>query len=361
MATLTGHRRGIAPLLGSAFAALAALSAPSGSSAAAPPPPRLECRENRAVDEAGFVPIGGIDQWVTIRGTGCAKPIILFLHGGPGNPLSPYAERIYAGWEKHFILVQWDQRGAGRTFGRNPPPADLTIERMMQDGIALTRYLRRRLGQKKVILVGGSWGSVLGVRMALARPRLFHAYLGAGQLVSYTENLTSSYELLLERARSAGDEATVARIEALGPPPWTDPRNAGILRRATRVYERRTTVPAPAGWWTPAPAYAGAAAESEREAGDDFSYLQFVGAAGNGMASTIDLPRLGLRFETPVFLVQGVEDLVTVPEVARRYFDSLTAPEKEFRLLPATGHDPNAAMVAAQYDILTTRILPLVR
>jgi pimeloyl-ACP methyl ester carboxylesterase len=323
--------------------------------------PAAACEAGRPVNEAGFVAIGGIEQWVTIRGDNCANPIVLFLHGGPGNPLSPYAERIYAAWEREFTLVQWDQRGAGKTFGRNPAPASLTVARMAQDGIALAEYLRARLRQPKVILVAGSWGTVLGVHMALARPALFHAYVGAGQLVSYRENLTASYRALLVRARAAGDAATVAAIEALGPPPWTNPRNAGILRRATRAYERRATIAPPAGWWTPAPAYADAATQAALEASDDFSYLQFVGTAGNGMASTIDLPRLGLAFAMPVFILEGAEDLVTVPDVARRYFDSLTAPHKEFRLLAATGHDPNAVLVDAQYDILRTRILPRIR
>lgn len=319
------------------------------------------CEGGEPVNEAGFVQIGGIEQWVTIRGDDCANPVVLFLHGGPGNPLSPYAARIYAAWEREFTLVQWDQRGAGRTFGRNPPPAALTVALMAADGIALAEHLRARLGQPKIILVGGSWGSVLGVHMALARPDLFHAYVGAGQLVRYTENVAASYRALLDRARAAGDGATVAAIEALGPPPWSNPRNAGILRRATRAYERRTTAPPPADWWTPAPFYADAASQADLEASDDFSYLQFVGTAGDGMAATIDLPSLGLDFAIPVFLVQGAEDLVTIPDVARRYFESLTAPQKEYRLLAATGHDPNSAMVEAQYDILRTRILPLIR
>ena len=208
--------------------ALLFLCAPFGAPAAA------SCRGTEPVNEAGYVAIGGIEQWVTIRGSSCANPVVLFLHGGPGNPLSPYAERIYADWERDFTLVQWDQRGAGRTFARNPPPDALTIARMAEDGIALTLHLRTRLGQPKVILVAGSWGTVLGVHMARARPDLFHAYVGAGQMVDYRENQAASYRRLLTLARAAGDEATLAAIEAMGAPPWTDPRNAGILRRATR-------------------------------------------------------------------------------------------------------------------------------
>jgi pimeloyl-ACP methyl ester carboxylesterase len=348
--------------LRAACLALALLPVPGVAAGAAEASPASEpCPRARPVDEAGYVRIGGIDQWVTIRGDSCANPVVLFLHGGPGNPLSPYGGGIYAAWEKDFTLVQWDQRGAGRTFARNPRPAALTVAAMAQDGISVTEYLRARLGQDRVILVGGSWGSVLGVHMALARPDLFHAYVGAGQLVRYAENLSQSYAHLLDRARAAGDRETIARIEALGPPPWTDPRNAGILRRATRAYERRSTVPPPGHWWAPAPAYADAANQEALEGGDDFSYLQFVGVDGHGMASTIDLPALGLEFAIPVFLLQGAEDLVTVPSVARRYFDSLSAPAKEFRLLAATGHDPNAALVEAQYDILKTRVLPRIR
>lgn len=321
----------------------------------------VRCEPGRPVEAAGLVPIGGIEQWVTIRGADCGNPVILFLHGGPGNPLSPFGEAIYAPWEDEFTLVQWDQRGAGTTYSANPPPENLTVDRMIADGLALSEHLRQTLAQEKLILVAGSWGTVLGVGMALERPDLFHAYLGAGQLVSGAENQAASYRKVMERARAAEDAETVATLEALGPPPWTNPRNPGILRRATRAFEREATIPPPEGWWSPAPEYTSAEVRAATEAGEEFSYIQFVGLDGQGMLSTLDLPRRGLTFEIPVFMVQGAEDLVTVPEVARRYFDLLSAPQKEFRLLEATGHDPNLALVEAQHEILLSRIMPLVR
>jgi len=79
------------------------------------------------------------------------------------------------------------------------------------------------------------------------------------------------------------------------------------------------------------------------------------------MFSTIDLWQLGSRFDVPVFLIQGSEDLVTVPEVAKRYYDSLSAPDKAFILLPKTGHDPNPMMVDAEYEVLRTRVVPRLR
>ncbi|MEX2570984.1 MAG: alpha/beta hydrolase [Gemmatimonadota bacterium] len=348
-----------------ALLSTAMLLLPVPFAGAAPSGPVLgatsDCRpEAPALDEERFVRIGGIEQWVTIRGSDCRNPVILFLHGGPGSPLSPYASAIYGAWEAGFTLVQWDQRGTARTYGRNPPEADsaLTLERMTQDGLELTSYLIDHLDADKLILVGGSWGSALGVHMVTQRPELFHAYLGTGQLVSYQENQASTYRNLLELARAAEDTVTTMALEALGPPPWTDPRNAGIVRRATRSYEARTTTPAPDSWWEAAAEYASPRLQDDREAGDDYSYLQFVGYAGDGMFSRIDLRRLGTDFEVPVYLIQGAEDLVTTTEVARAYFDSIEAPAKALVVLPRTGHDPNEAMLDAQYEILTNRVIP---
>ncbi len=324
----------------------------------------IACSANTpALDEAGFVAVGGIEVWVTVRGQSCGNPVILMLHGGPGNPLSPYARNIYGDWEKDFTLVQWDQRGAGKTYGRSPATAELPLSmaRMAQDGVELAEFLTRHLNQSKLILMGGSWGSALGVHMAKVRPDLFHAYVGTGLLVGYAENQLASYSKLLARARTAGDSKTVGTIEALGPPPWTNPRNFGILRRATRVYEAKVSEPPPKSWWVPEASYTSAKAVADFESSEEFSYLQFVGLKGDGMLSRLDLPALGLDFAIPVYLVQGAEDLVTTAEVAKRYFETIVAPAKDFVLLPRTGHDPNVPMVEAQFKLLKERIRPLVR
>jgi pimeloyl-ACP methyl ester carboxylesterase len=315
------------------------------------------------VDEEKFVPIGGIEQWVTIKGDSCANPVILFIHGGPGDPLSPYADSMYGAWAKDFTLVQWDQRGAGMTFGRNPPApgSTLTIDAMTEDGVQIASYLTRHLRQRKIILMGSSWGSILAVYMIKARPDLFYAYVGASQIVSYRENQNASYAKVLTLARAASDDKTVAAVEALGPPPWTNPRNFGILRRAIRKYEAKTTIAAPESWWVPAAAYATPQEQANYEGGEDFSYLQFVGQKGDGMFSQVDLPKLGTTFDVPVFFIQGSEDILTSPEVTKRYFESISAPQKELVIVPQTGHDPNALMVDAEYKIVRDRVSPLTK
>src|SRR5882762_8894706 len=102
------------------------------------------------VDEEMFVRIGGIDQWITIKGDDRNNPVVLFLHGGPGAAMSPFADAMLGGWEKNFTLVQWDQRGAGRTYGKSGPliAPTMTIERMVQDGIEVAGYLAKHLNKK---------------------------------------------------------------------------------------------------------------------------------------------------------------------------------------------------------------------
>lgn len=306
------------------------------------------------IDEQGFVAINGIEQWVTIKGQRCGNPVVLMVHGGPGNPLTPTAHNVFGAWEKDFTLVHWDQRGGGMTWGRNRPAEDevLTMEQLIADGIGVADYAARHLGKPRLLLWGSSWGSMLGIQMAHAKPALFDAYIGAVQVISYKENEAALYGRLLQLARAANDRDSIGKLEALGAPPWTNPRAFGIARRIDRQYEARVTDPAPGWWWKPAPQYATAKYEADYEAGEDYSFLQFVGWKGDGMFSRYDSYRMGTRFSLPVYFVMGQEDMLSAPDVARRYFDRVEAPYKRFVVVPRAGHDPNEPMLAAQLQVL---------
>lgn len=341
--------------------AVMVLTAPASAPQAAPSVSRVTraaCASPDApIDEAGFVALGGIEQWVTITGRRCDNPIVLFVHGGPGNPLSPYAKALFAGWEDDYTLVQWDQRGAGRTFARNPPgDATLTIQRMAADGVSLVEYLTRRLGQPKVTVVAGSWGSILAVHMVRARPNLFHAYVGFAQIVGSRQNQSATYERQLSLTRAGEDADALMTLESIGPPPWTNPRHPGMVRRLTRRYETKVTDAPPSHWWVRAPDADTEALRAADEEGEEYSYLQFVGMQGDGMFVGVDLPSLGTRFAVPVYIVQGTEDLVTMAHVTRAYVDSIVAPDKALVMVPRTGHDPNAHMLKAVRDLLDTHV-----
>jgi pimeloyl-ACP methyl ester carboxylesterase len=319
------------------------------------------CKPGTKISEEGFVPIDGIDQWVTIRSADCANPVVLIVHGGPGNPSTPFAESLYGPWEKDFTIVQWDQRGSGNTFARNPDTATgpLTMALMARDGTEVAAYATRRLGKRQVILFGSSWGSALAVNMLKLKPELFSAYQGTSQLVEYRANQNATYERVLELTRAAGDQEAVTSLEALGAPPWENPRAFGIVRRITRRYEAKTTQPAPGTWWKFPSEYETAAYQAAYTAGEDYSYIQLVGTKGDGMLSRIDLPALGTTFPMPVFIIQGKEDLLTMPIVTKAYFDRIKAPTKSYILLDKVGHDPNPLMVDAQFRVLKTQIAPL--
>ncbi|MBB5863194.1 alpha/beta hydrolase [Xanthomonas sp. 3058] len=305
--------------------------------------------------EAGLVPIGGILQWVTIEGQDCRNPVVLIVHGGPGNPNTPFAQHLFGSWTRDFTIVQWDQRGSGKTYAASKP-ADgetLTMQRLTQDGREVARYATQRLGKHKLILMGGSWGSALAVNIAKASPELFHAYVGTAQLVNYQNDMASSYAKTLRLAQAASDADAIGKLETIGPPPWSNPRNFGVLRRLTRKYEALSTDPAPDGWFTFAAEYDTPDYRAAYEAGEDYSFLQFVGLAGDGMGPRIDLHKLGPQFAMPVYLIQGEQDLVTPKEISKAYFDGLSAPSKHFLLLPRTGHDPNPPMLDAQLHVLT--------
>jgi pimeloyl-ACP methyl ester carboxylesterase len=203
-----------------------------------------------------------------------------------------------------------------------------------------------------VILMGGSWSSVLGVHMAKSNPEMFCGYVSSSQVVGDAVSQRGSYDATLALARAAGDADSIGKLEGIGPPPWTNPRNPGIIRRIMRKYEAMSTEPAPKAWWTPSPEYATAKYDADYTAGEDYSWLQFVGLKGDGISSKIDLVKLGPKFGVPIYMVQGEQDLLTMPAPSRRYFDFIQAPHKEYVLVPRAGHDPNPPMVEAQYRLL---------
>jgi pimeloyl-ACP methyl ester carboxylesterase len=196
-------------------------------------------RTKNGIDEASYVSIGGIKQWITIRGKDRANPVLLFLHGGPGDVTNPWTFAIFAPWEEHFTVVQWDQRGAGRTLRETGPAiaATMTLDRMVQDGIELAGYLRTYLQKQKVIVVAHSFGSVLGLRMVSARPDLFYAYVGTGQVADSTRNYSIAYDALLKKSQATSNQQALDDLRRVGPPPYKSAERYRVQRRWANSFE----------------------------------------------------------------------------------------------------------------------------
>lgn len=327
----------------------------------------LRAQENLAatnpayIREEKFILINGIEQWVTIRGDR-SKPVILFLHGGPGSPISPYSDALYGKWENDFIIVQWDQRGAGKTYGYHAPEEltpeflaanPLTVDQMTADGIAMTEYLAAYLNKPKVILFGTSWGSVLGVRMATRRPDLFYAYVGHSQVVNPASDV-ELYEKVHQMAEKTKDGESLETLNAIGKPPYDRARNVGQLLKIVKKYERARSIPAPDAWFEPASGYDNPKDNQNRSDGDDYSFVSYTGDSRLGvpaMRATVNFLAENPAFKIPVYLIQGKEDLLTPREVTRKYFKGIEAPKKKYILLSKTAHGFNQAVLDAQYNV----------
>lgn len=181
----------------------------------------IAIRSPAGIEEAKYVTIGEIEQWIQIRGQDRSNPVILCLHGGPGGTWLPFTT-LFLPWEKDFTIVQWDQRGAGKTLESTGPAvaSTMSIERMAQDGIELAEYLRTHLRKDTIIVLGHSWGSILGTRMVRERPHLFAAYVGTGQVSDMPKSQQWSYDKLLERARTARDGRALETLAEIGRPPF---------------------------------------------------------------------------------------------------------------------------------------------
>ena len=176
------------------------------------------------VQETLFVPLGGVEQCISIRGEDCTNPVLLILHGGMAMSYMPLSPLLRA-WEKDFTLVQWDRRGVAATFQRSGRKGmgEMSLQRIIADGIELAEYLHARLPGRRLVLLGHSMGSMIGASMAAARPDLFAAYVGSEQIVSMVRNEAVSYEMVRARLAADGKTRALAKLDRLGPPPSCSP------------------------------------------------------------------------------------------------------------------------------------------
>ena len=160
----------------------------------------------QGIEQTRAVRIGGIDQWISVRGTDRRNPVLLFLHGGPGYVAMPTSWYFQRGWEEYFTVVQWDQRGAGKTYAANDPAQiapTMTRARMLAEAEEMVAFLRKEFGKDRIFVLGHSWGSSLGIQLAQRHPDWLHAYVGIGQVTDAMESERRGWQYTMEAARKA--------------------------------------------------------------------------------------------------------------------------------------------------------------
>jgi pimeloyl-ACP methyl ester carboxylesterase len=320
-----------------------------------------DTKNTRSIATLEKVRIGGCDQWILERSEDVANPILLYLHGGPGTSQLTSNRRNTRHLEKYFTVVNWDQRGAGKSYRAIADTEKMRIDQFVQDTRELTRYLLARFGQDRLILAGHSWGSVIGALTVARYPELYSCYVGIGQAARMTEGEEASYRWTLEQARKRRNRRAVAALEKMGPPPYqgdwrkkTVTQRSYLARFGGEVHGSRN----------------GAfglvlrnlLVSREYTLADRVNY--FRGILGSMRLLWPELLRVDLftsvpEIPVPVFFMEGRSDWESPYEIAERYFDAVKAPSKELIWFDRSAHLPNAEERDLFNEVMVTKVRPL--
>lgn len=294
------------------------------------------------VERNETVRIGGIDQFVSIRGDDRRNPILLIIHGGPGFPTAPMAWFATHGLEEYFTVVHWDQRGAGKTYLINDPKAvapTIKPERFVDDIEEIVAWLRKDMDKEKVFVLATSWGSYIGLEFARRRPEWLHAYIGMGQATNIPESERRGYACALAAARKAGNEQAIAELESIAP--YAAPGKPIPLKDI--ALERKWS-----DFFGGVMAYRthqidGIAVRLSPEYSDEEAQRVFE---GNGFSQefllspvlSIDLTHV-TKLDCPLIILAGRHDRSVSSEVAHEWFQRVQAPSKHFFWFEHSAHE----------------------
>ncbi len=300
--------------------------------------------------------IGGIKQWVLIRGHDVNNPILLFLHGGPGSAQIGIAYKFQRKLEKHFTVVQWDQRGAGKSFSLKIPKQSMNIEQFILDSIELVKQLKKRFGKNKVYLVGHSWGSALGMLLVKQYPEHFHSYIGMGQSTNQKEGERISYEFVLEQAKMRNNTKAIKQLERIKHKEIWDLKYSQIQRSWLNRF---------GGW------YHGAKSNWKvlklLFSSHEYSIIDLVKFAIGSLFSLklmwksvlqdINLFEQVREVKIPVYFCAGKYDYNTPFELVESFYNQIKAPKKKLFWFENSARSPHLEETSKFEDIMINHIL----
>lgn len=293
------------------------------------------------IERTEKVRMGGVDQWVSIRGMDRRNPVLVFLHGGPGYVATPMAWWFGRGWEEYFTVVHWDQRASGRTHLLTDVETikpTLTPDRALADAEELVAWTRKTLGKEKVILVGHSAGSWLGLHMAQRHPEWLHAYVGVGQAVNVREGERRGWAFAMDAARRDGNAKAIGELQSIAPYPA-----AGKPIGIPELYTQRRWVAHYGG--TMAYRRDNSADSALARLSPDYTDEEIRHLwDGNALATPILLPPMLERdpvtpeLKVPIILFAGRHDTNVNADVGAEWLATLKAPEKHIVWFENSAH-----------------------
>lgn len=325
-------------------------------------------RHPKGIDELIPVNIGGIDQWLHIRGQNKDKPILLYVHGGPGWPNIGWHDAIQRPWENYFTVVQWDQRQTGKSYQPLKKIGDtLTEAQLISDAEEVIKYLRQRFNRQKIVMMATSYGTVISMHLVKQHPDWFYAYIGIGQAMTMTRHARGEYDFLLEYATEHGLDDFKAKLLAMEPYP--DPNNIAtsffangnvLMDHSSRFGKgfpdclaALFSMAAMGKWISP---HYTLKDNLNRKFGD-------VPDATHPFAQDMvnfDLPKqLGNDFEAPIFFFSGRHDFHISHRTTDEWFEAINAPVKKQIFFEDSAHVPYQTEPGAFLFALVNEVLPL--
>ncbi|WP_026010968.1 alpha/beta fold hydrolase [Paenibacillus sp. OSY-SE] len=282
------------------------------------------------------VEINGTGHELMIRGQDKNNPIVIFIHGGPGVSEIPYVTKYQDLLEKNFTIVHYDQRASGKSYQFGEDYSNLSTDLLVKDLLALTDYISTRFNQKKVILVGHSFGTYIGIQAAQQAPEKYEAYIGIGQMSNTLESELDGLNFTIDQAKLSGNTTDVEYLQGL-----TEKVKSGEML-TPRQYVRK---------------YGGAARLIDMNAdmengllfGPEYNLLDrirynrgvsYVQETLIGQAIKKPLPSIITKLDLPVYFIMGHYDYMTSTKAAKTYFDQIDANKKEFITYDQSAHYP---------------------
>lgn len=303
------------------------------------------------------VQLGDSEQWVSIRGKDVNNPVLLFLAGGPGGSQLATARRSLGELEDHFVVVNWEQPGAGKSF-YTVDRSTLTPDDYVMYGHELVLHLRERFGEDKIYVLGESWGSALGIMLVRRYPEQFHAFIGTGQMVDFLETDLHCYQFALDWAEDRGDDKKVARLREQGPPPYYGKGLAwkqATYLLDTFAYMNQNPAIVDNGMNT-----FGDLASFEYGLIDKVNWvrgpLDTLGIVYPHLWD-VDFRESATNLDVPVYFLLGRHDVNAPPVLVEDYLTQLEAPHKEIVWFEHSGHTPWTSEADEFVDVIVDTVL----
>ena len=288
------------------------------------------------------VTLGGIEQSIVIRGADVTKPVLLWLHGGPGLPNSPFVGMFQTPeLEENFVVVHWDQRGAGKSYFEGLTAEDMRPEKFVSDALELTDILREMFAQEKIFLFGISWGSALGFMTIMENAEPYHAFIAASEAADWDRRWMMSYEWALEQAKEANNSEVIQGLESLQPFDPTEPEHTGVVGQILDLFRGGNLYTE--GLWDTAVGYLTGGQSPEYTSADVDKLM--AGLGFSGQTTELDIQKSDYNLfrdfpvsPIPVHFFAGRHDHITPGELAEDYYGFLEAPAKSFTWFENSAH-----------------------